>query len=574
MNPLNEEQASIVHKLISISTSRDLLWISGYLQGISGRLLYSSIMPQNMEWKEVSLHDKKRITILYGTDTGNSKKIALKLGLVIKNNGIVAIVNSVEHNEVSSLENEQYFFEIVSTQGEGEPPISAQPFFEAMFATESNLSHVHFGTLALGDLELVAANDIHQGIQIKKDLEFSGKLLNVADKPSLFDFYLGAVVKKGQLKIAISTNGKSPTIAKRLKENFNELLPANLNVILNNMFTLRKGLGGNFEEKINRLNDIVKNLALNSEKPAKSYYFKYKLLIIWGLLSVLVGILIGFFLHFVNTNAESSVFFSRNLRLETLFFISKIDPIVYWMFLTGFCAQMVNGVLGMGYGVISTLILLFLGIQLPAISSSVHTAELFSSAAGGISHYRLGNFNKKMFFTLLLPGILGGIVGALVLSHFGNHFAYIIKPLWGFYTLFLGIRILKNAFKRKFKTKKVKFIGWLAIWGGFLDSFGGGGWGPLVTGTLIASGKNPTSVIGTASIVKFFVTLVSAITFISLLGLSNIPIIIGLMMGGLVASPIGPRLSGKLPIKSIFIAVGWVVIISSLRILISTFNIL
>jgi len=409
----------------------------------------------------------------------------------------------------------------------------------------------------LGDLVLVAANDIALGERIREDLKGTGKLLNVADKPELCDFYLGAVVKKGNLKIAISTNGKSPTIAKRLKENLNELLPESLDEVLIQMSILRKGLGGSFEDKINKLNSITRDLAAgNSAKPF-SEPFK-------SIFLTAIGLVLGFMVsnfHVLDWLGKTWVSF-------------HIDPIVYWMILTGFCAQMVNGALGMGYGVITTLILLFLGIKLPAISGSIHTAELFSSGAGGISHYRLKNFNKKLFKTLFLPGILGGIGGALVLSYFGDTYAAYIKPIWGVYTLFLGTRILFGAFRLHIKTKKIKNLGWLAMGGGFLDSFGGGGWGPLVTGTLIANGKGPKNVIGTSSITKFFVTLVSAITFFSVLGLSHLPIIIGLTLGGLIAGPLGPKLSGKLPTRYLFIAVGAVVILSSIRVLLSAFHII
>jgi siroheme synthase-like protein len=408
-----------------------------------------------------------------------------------------------------------------------------------------------------GDLILVAANDIALGERIKKDLVGTGKLLNVADKPSLCDFYLGAVVKKGNLKIAISTNGKSPTMAKRLKENLNELIPDSLDEILNQMSLLRKGLGGSFEEKIQKLNSITKVLATG--KGQKKPYW-----VIWLCLGLAL-IFLGWSLSLI----PLSGILKGPVKIFT-----QMDSIVYWMFLVGFCAQMVNGALGMGYGVITTLILLFMGINLPAISGSIHTAELFSSGAGALSHYHLKNFNKKLFKSLILPGIAGGVFGALILSGFGDRYAYIIRPVWGIYTLYLGLRILINAFKLEFKKGKIHHLGWLALGGGFLDSFGGGGWGPLVTGTLIAHGKTPKYVIGTASITKFFVTLASALTFFSLLGLSHLPIILGLTAGGLLAGPIAPILSGKMPKKYLFLAVGTVVILSSIRVLLGAFHIL
>ena len=237
------------------------------------------------------------------------------------------------------------------------------------------------------------------------------------------------------------------------------------------------------------------------------------------------------------------------------------------MILAGFLAQLVDGALGMGYGVTCTTVLLSIGINLPAISGSIHTAEMFSSAASGYSHYRFGNVNKKLFKVLLIPGILGAVIGAWLLSKFGDQYAGYIRPFLATYTLILGTKILITAFRKKKKPTKVKHAGWLAGAGGFLDSFGGGGWGPLVTSTLISKGRTPRYVIGTVSITEFFVTLASAITFFTFIGLSHWQVILGLIIGGVAGAPIAARLSGKLPLKTMFIGVGSMVIIWSLRIL-------
>jgi len=127
---------------------------------------------------------------------------------------------------------------------------------------------------------------------------------------------------------------------------------------------------------------------------------------------------------------------------------------------------------------------------------------------------------------------------------------------------------LLAAFRKKKKNTKVKRVGWLAGVGGFLDSFGGGGWGPLVTSTLISKGRTPRYVIGSVSITEFFVTLASALTFFSLIGLSHLSVIAGLIIGGMAAAPLAARLSGKLPVKTMFIGVGAMVIFWSLRILV------
>ena len=246
---------------------------------------------------------------------------------------------------------------------------------------------------------------------------------------------------------------------------------------------------------------------------------------------------------------------------------AQLDDKFLWMLVVGFMAQMVDGALGMGYGVISTTLLLSGGLNPAVISGSIHTAEMFSSGASGFSHYRFGNVNKKLFKTLLIPGVLGAIAGALLLGYAGDAFSVWIRPVISIYTLLLGIRILTNAFKEKQKPQKVKRAGWLAGAGGFLDSFGGGGWGPLVTSTLISKGRTPKYVIGSVSLTEFFVTMASAVTFFFILGVSHWQSILGLIVGGIIAAPLAARLVGKLPIKKMFIGVGVIVIISSLRII-------
>lgn len=246
---------------------------------------------------------------------------------------------------------------------------------------------------------------------------------------------------------------------------------------------------------------------------------------------------------------------------------SDLDEKFVLMLFAGFFAQLVDGALGMGYGVVSTSFLLSGGLNPAVISGSIHTAEMFSSGASGFSHYRFGNVNMKLFKTLLIPGVLGAIVGAVLLGYAGENYGNMIRPVISLYTLLLGTRILLNAFKEKKKAQKVKHAGWLAGAGGFLDSFGGGGWGPLVTSTLISKGRTPKYVIGSVSLTEFFVTMSSALTFFIILGVSHWQTILGLIVGGVLAAPIAARLAGKLPVKKMFIGVGVLVIISSLRII-------
>jgi uncharacterized membrane protein YfcA len=234
----------------------------------------------------------------------------------------------------------------------------------------------------------------------------------------------------------------------------------------------------------------------------------------------------------------------------------------------GFLAQMVDGALGMGYGMISSISLLSVGVSPVLASAAIHTSEVFASGISGYSHYRFGNVNKKLFRHLVIPGVLGAIAGALILVFLGENAGSWLRPLIAVYALFLGVRILMRVAIQQQKTsRKITKLGWLAGLGGFLDSFGGGGWGPIVTTTLMFKGRTPRYVIGSVSLTEFFITLASAVTFTLSIGTSHVQVLIGLLIGGMIAAPIAARLAGKLPVKTMLTAIGFLVIIWSIRIL-------
>ncbi|HVT84403.1 MAG TPA: sulfite exporter TauE/SafE family protein [Chitinophagaceae bacterium] len=242
------------------------------------------------------------------------------------------------------------------------------------------------------------------------------------------------------------------------------------------------------------------------------------------------------------------------------------NRIFYWMLFAGFLAEMVAGSMGMGYGVICTTVLLILNIPPPVISASIHSAESFTTAAGSISHYKIGNINKKLIRMLAMPAVLGAITGAVLLTYLGVRYAEMVKPVIAMYSMYLGIQILKNAFARKkvssFKKKiNIPVLGFV---GGFIDSFGGGGWGPLVTGTFIKNGRTPRYVIGSSTVAKFLLTVASAVTFICTIGIHHWNIVSGLLIGGIVAAPFSAMLAAKLTVKKMFFLVGVMVILVSL----------
>ena len=412
--------------------------------------------------------------------------------------------------------------------------------------------------LDLTDIVIIAIDDHEKSSQIREEAKSRGKLVNVADKPELCDFYLSSVVQKGDLKVAISTNGKSPTIAKRLKEVLQEALPDELTSVIDNLHKIRNKLNGNFEYKVKKLNKITKVLVEKDtiENDTNTRWRKIATYSLIGFALMLIGHFIFSYLPF------------QQMADDTVKWYQTLDKNFHWMVLAGFLAQLVDGALGMGYGVTSATILNSAGISPAAISGSIHTAEMFASGASGYSHYRFGNVNKKLFKALLIPGIIGAILGAILLTKLGETHLVYLRPVMAIYTMLLGVRIIINAFRKQQAQKKFKRYGILAGVGGFLDSFGGGGWGPIVTTTLITRGRSPRFVIGSVSLTEFFVTLASAFTFFTMLGVTHWQVIVALIIGGLVAAPIAAKLTGKMPRKTSFILLGALVIFWSVRILV------
>ncbi|MDX1936087.1 MAG: TSUP family transporter [Flavihumibacter sp.] len=394
---------------------------------------------------------------------------------------------------------------------------------------------------------------------IKAAANAKGLLVNVADTPELCDFYLGSIVQKGNLKLAISTNGKSPTAAKRIKEVLTQALPDELDAVIENLHVVRSKLNGNFEYKVKKMNEITRTLIENDATRTEQRWKKIATYSLLAFAFMLVGHFIFSYIPF------------KQIADDTVKWYGTLDPNFHWLVLAGFLAQLVDGALGMGYGVTSSTVLLSVGVPPASISGAVHTAEVFSSAASGYSHYRFGNVNKKLFKALVIPGVIGAILGAVLLKWVGDSSSIWLRALLACYTLFLGVKFLINAFRQPQPQKKFKHYSALAGAGGFLDSFGGGGWGPLVTTTLINKGRSPKYVIGSVSLTEFFVTLASAFTFFTLLGVSHWQVIVALLVGGFVAAPLAAKLTGKLPRKTSFILLGLLVIFWSFKILVKVF---
>lgn len=400
------------------------------------------------------------------------------------------------------------------------------------------------------DLVVAATNNAGLNQQIRQEADQRNLLANFADKPELCNFYLGSIVKKGDLKIAISTNGKSPTIAKRLKEVLNDNLPEELNDTLQQMQALRNTLNGNFSSKVKKLNEVTAILVKEKSEDKVKKNFKW---LLWTSIIFSFGIVIAAFWH---------------KEPEFQAYISQMNPMFYWFLIGGFIFAMIDGAIGMSYGVTSTSFSLAMGVPPASASMGVHLSEILSNGIAGWMHYRFGNVNWKLFRILLVPGIIGAVAGAYLLSSL-EHYSHYTNPLVSLYTLILGLVILSKAFKANRNHKdpkgKIKKISLLGLFGGFIDAVGGGGWGSIVLSSLIAGGRNPRFSLGTVKITRFFIALMSSLTFITMLNGAHWEAVAGLVIGSALASPIAARVSNKISVKTIMVSVGVLVVLVSLR---------
>ncbi len=267
-----------------------------------------------------------------------------------------------------------------------------------------------------------------------------------------------------------------------------------------------------------------------------------------------------FFILFYKYGAEFT-FYNINKSLTSDFLIFLV---------IGIFAQLVDGTLGMGYGATSTSFLLSFGVP-PAISSTaVHVSEMFTTGASAISHHKFGNINRKLAKMLIIPGVIGSIIGAYLLSDIIDGNA--IKPFIAIYMIALAIVILVKALRKKRPKKPTKQLGLLAIFGGFMDSVGGGGWGPIVTSTLIGRGRDPRYTIGSVNAAEFAISFASGITFLLFQGINGWQVIAGLILGGVIAAPLGAYFVNKIPRKPAMVVVSLMIIFLSIRTLIALFK--
>jgi uncharacterized membrane protein YfcA len=228
----------------------------------------------------------------------------------------------------------------------------------------------------------------------------------------------------------------------------------------------------------------------------------------------------------------------------------------------GFAAQMVDGALGMAFGQISSTLLISMGVPPAAASAGVHTAETFTTGVSGISHVFHGNVDWPLFFRIVVPGVIGGVLGAYVLTRLNAETA---RPLVLGYLTLLGLYLLWRGATHRHTEREPKVVAPLGLVGGFLDAAGGGGWGAVVTSNLLVQGASPRKTIGTVNTAEFFLTLTISATFILALGWEAFTLATsGLLIGGLVAAPFGAYVAKRVNADLLLTLVGVVVTLTSL----------
>ena len=228
----------------------------------------------------------------------------------------------------------------------------------------------------------------------------------------------------------------------------------------------------------------------------------------------------------------------------------------------GFAAQMVDGALGMAFGLISSTLLISIGVPPAVASARVHTVECFTTGVSGISHILHKNVDWKLFARIVIPGIIGGVLGAYVLTQIPAETA---RPFVLGYLAIIAAMLFWRAIRHEHEEKKPKIVEPLGLVGGFLDAAGGGGWGPIVTSNLLVQGAPPRKVVGTVNTAEFFLTTTISVTFIASLGLGSIgEATMGLLIGGILAAPIGAYVAKLVAPKTLLLMVSVVLIATSL----------
>ncbi len=282
-------------------------------------------------------------------------------------------------------------------------------------------------------------------------------------------------------------------------------------------------------------------------------------------LILFVLLILGILITYIRTNL------SAETNTQIIDFLGSLTQLEFLGFvLIGFTAQMIDGALGMAYGASSMTMLTSYGVSSSIANSCIKISEVFTTSASGFSHWKLGNINKKLAKNLIIPGVIGAMFGAMLIAYVdqieGVSKKY-VKPIISIYILILGIFIIYKALRKKEKKKKTENLSALATFGGFMDAAGGGGWGPIVTSTLISKGRNPKYTIGSVNLSEFFIAFTSAIIITIIIGVEEwqigggLKVVLGLIIGGIIAAPMGAIVASRIKAKPMMLIVGSLIIL-------------
>jgi uncharacterized membrane protein YfcA len=242
--------------------------------------------------------------------------------------------------------------------------------------------------------------------------------------------------------------------------------------------------------------------------------------------------------------------------------------------IVGLAAQLVDGSLGMAYGVTSTTLLLAVGVSPALASASVHIAEVGTCAVSGLSHWRFGNVDWSKIVWMAVPGGIGAFLGAIAVTWVATVAEELVAPVVAIFLFALGVYVLARfSFRRRERPVVERpiakgFLAPLGLVAGFLDAAGGGGWGPISTPTLLSSGRmKPRKVVGTVDTSEFVVALAASIGFLLALSFAEIPwsVVGALLLGGIVAAPLAAFVVRTLPARILGTAVAGVILITNMR---------
>lgn len=304
-----------------------------------------------------------------------------------------------------------------------------------------------------------------------------------------------------------------------------------------------------------KLDGISAESTLHVAAPSQATPLAPALRFATGFTSLVMLTLVVFMMsRFLQSNDSSSVLMLVEQTLSDRMFWAAVA--------VGFLAQAIDGALGMAYGITSTTFLLSAGATPAMASASVHIAEIFTTGVSGVAHAKLGNVDKKLFLRLLVPGMIGAVLGAVLVTQVDGK---ALKPIISAYLLIMGIYILSKAWRTiTLRQDAPRHVAKLALFGGFVDSAGGGGWGPVVTTSLVGSGCDPRTTIGSVNFAEFYLALAGATAFTLMVGTGVWVLVLGLIIGGLGAAPFAALVTKKLKTRTLLILVGTLISIVSL----------